>query len=227
MGYIYKITNLVNGNIYIGQTKRHYQQRWKEHIYRSARIDETSQSICKAIHKYGKENFLFEVLEECDDEILSEREIYYIDYYDSYNNGYNATPGGETGIFLQTGIPVCQWDMNGNFIRKWRTAQSVEEEYGWAHEDILRCCRGERITSHSYLWTFSEDIAPVIRDNRHYKKVALLDDNKNIIKVYNKIADASKELNIASTHISRACKKGYRAGGHYWKYITDEKEKNN
>jgi hypothetical protein len=47
-----------------------------------------------AIHKYGIKNFDFNILEVCSIEQLDERERYWISYYDSYNNGYNRTPGG-------------------------------------------------------------------------------------------------------------------------------------
>lgn len=51
-----------------------------------------------AYNKYGKENFTFELVEnldDCSEEYISEREIYWISYYDSHHNGYNCTDGGE------------------------------------------------------------------------------------------------------------------------------------
>ena len=47
------------------------------------------------LKKYGIKHFSIEQIEECPDEILSNREIYWIKFYDTYNNGYNATLGGE------------------------------------------------------------------------------------------------------------------------------------
>lgn len=93
MGYIYKITNLINGKMYIGQTKRSIDIRWKEHLR-----SKDDSPIHKAFRKYGIENFKIETLEECADELLNEKEIYYIKQYNSYNGhiGYNATPGGES-----------------------------------------------------------------------------------------------------------------------------------
>ena len=46
------------------------------------------------MRKYGIENFTFSVIEECSQEQLNEREIYWIEYYDTYKNGYNSTLGG-------------------------------------------------------------------------------------------------------------------------------------
>ena len=56
---IYKIENLVNHKVYIGQSI-HIEKRWQEHCRPSA-----DSAIAKAIRKYGKENFSFQILEEC------------------------------------------------------------------------------------------------------------------------------------------------------------------
>ena len=82
---IYKITNKVNGKIYIGQSI-HIEKRWQEHCQPS----NNKSLIAKAIKKYGKENFLFEVVEQCIEEELLKKEEYYIKLYNSVvPNGYN------------------------------------------------------------------------------------------------------------------------------------------
>lgn len=91
MGIIYKITNLINKKSYIGQTSKPLNARWKEH----KTGDYHRQVIDMAIKKYGKENFTINILEECSNEKLDERERYWIAYYDTYNNGYNSTEGGQ------------------------------------------------------------------------------------------------------------------------------------
>jgi hypothetical protein len=48
-----------------------------------------------AINKYGSENFSIEEVEECSPEVLNDREVYWIEQYGSFKNGYNATRGGE------------------------------------------------------------------------------------------------------------------------------------
>ena len=81
---IYKITNLVNGKAYVGQSV-HIERRWMEHC-----LPSTHSLIGKAIQKYGKENFSFQVIEECSVELLDEKEEYYISHYNSIvPNGYN------------------------------------------------------------------------------------------------------------------------------------------
>ena len=89
---IYKIKNKINGKIYIGQSND-IKRRLKEHCcpeaYKRSRIP-----VDIAIHKYGKENFIFEVVEECSLEQLNQREEFWIQYYDSYKMGYNCSKGG-------------------------------------------------------------------------------------------------------------------------------------
>lgn len=101
MGYIYVIKNNINNKLYIGQTSQSLDTRFKAHIRDSEAIDfenfvyKYKNKLYNAFRKYGVDKFYIEVVEECDNTLLNEREIYYIQYFDSYNNGYNSTLGGE------------------------------------------------------------------------------------------------------------------------------------
>ena len=86
---IYKITNKLNGKVYIGQSID-IDTRWRQHI--NAKDD---MLIHKSIQKYGAENFSFEVLLECPAEMLNDWERDMIALYDCISpNGYNLTEGG-------------------------------------------------------------------------------------------------------------------------------------
>lgn len=89
-GFIYKITNKVNGKSYIGQTRYTVEFRWRQHQHKRDNV-----YFHNAIHKYGIENFTVEILEECDYKDLNSREIFYIAKYDTFKNGYNLTLGGD------------------------------------------------------------------------------------------------------------------------------------
>lgn len=103
-GKIYKITNKLNGKIYIGQTLKSLEERFQKHCRKTTEKDKyhMNMAIKKAIRKYGKENFTIELIEEVNQELLDVREIYWISFYDSYNKGYNCTLGGQNGATRKT-----------------------------------------------------------------------------------------------------------------------------
>ena len=91
-GEIYIIKNDINNKVYIGQTIQGSEERFKQHL-KLLKSNE-KQLIHKAIKKYGKEHFYFEVLEDnIDIEYLDDREEYWIAKYDSVNKGYNLCDG--------------------------------------------------------------------------------------------------------------------------------------
>ena len=91
---IYKITNLKNQKIYIGQSVD-MKTRWSNHIKASLGIDSIAHSkVHDAMAEDGVWNFTFELLEKCSKDKLNEREKYYIDFYKSNLYGYNLTKGG-------------------------------------------------------------------------------------------------------------------------------------
>ena len=94
MRYVYIIRNLVNHKVYIGQTKN-LQQRKAVHFCTARKGD--CRHLYTAMRQYGFENFIFEVLEECVDELINQREKYWVTKFDSFNRekGYNLTSGGD------------------------------------------------------------------------------------------------------------------------------------
>ena len=101
MGYIYCITNLINEKKYVGKTIYSITERFKEHCSDSKRERCEKRPLYDAMNKYGIENFKVECLEEVDDCILSDREIYWINELQTYGSkGYNATKGGDGTILF-------------------------------------------------------------------------------------------------------------------------------
>lgn len=86
---IYKITNLLNEKIYIGQTRQPIEKRFLQHFKADSPL---GQDMCE----YGIENFTIEIIERCENqEQLNEREIFWINALNSKQpNGYNVTSGG-------------------------------------------------------------------------------------------------------------------------------------
>ena len=104
-GFIYIIKNTINNKVYIGQTRTSVNQRWSEHL-RHAKYGD--QVINRAMRKYGVDKFYIETLEICDFKVLDEREIYYIDLYNSTDKskGYNVSIGGNTPKFKRKVLSI-------------------------------------------------------------------------------------------------------------------------
>ena len=99
MSYIYKITNDINDKIYIGKTNLDIETRFKQHIRDSKKQSLKHRPLYNAIQKYGQQHFTIECIEECSTNEASSKEQYWIQFYNSYKNGYNATKGGDGKAF--------------------------------------------------------------------------------------------------------------------------------
>lgn len=99
VGKIYIVRNTVNDKVYIGQTICPIKERFGHHLSAAYTRTKSTRKFYNAIRKYGKDKFYVELIE---DNIpigkLDEKEIYYIEQYDSYNKGYNSTIGGDGAI---------------------------------------------------------------------------------------------------------------------------------
>lgn len=168
MNTIYKITNDINNKIYIGQTTRDLNIRWKEHC-RNGLNCHRNYPLYQAMYKYGISHFRIESLEKVDDSNVDEREKYWINYYQSYQKGYNATKGGKgyktpsptTKKHYSLGRckPVWQIDKDTNikinyFVSATEAARQVvpEKNARLARSNIGMVCNGKRITAFGYKW---------------------------------------------------------------------------
>lgn len=175
MGYIYKIQNLINGNVYIGQTQKHYNKRFQQHKANYDKPYFSHLTIYKAFAKYGLENFSFEPIEEIDNKLLDEREIYWIDYYDSYKNGYNSTHGGK---------PIKLFEYNLDEIielyNEKKSARKVAEIIGCDHSTI------DNILNANHVPRFT-------MGQRFNKKTIIAKDNE-IFQIFDSTLEAAQWL---------------------------------
>lgn len=128
-GRIYKITNKENGLIYIGCTISSLDKRFNEHLSRCFTSNYKSK-LYNSMKKYGQDNFTIELIEECDFNLIYETEKKYINQYNSYNNGLNATIGGEGCLGYvhspEIRVKISEAVKNGNSHK----GKTYEELYG-------------------------------------------------------------------------------------------------
>lgn len=116
-GFIYKISNKINNKVYIGKTLSSLEKRFKEHINDCEKSRMEKRPLYRAMCKYGVENFYIELVEESPIDILSERECYWIKYYNSYHDGYNATIGGD-GVQTYDYQAIVKEFISGKLIKE-------------------------------------------------------------------------------------------------------------
>ena len=97
-GYIYFIINQVTLERYVGKTTN-FTRRKNEHFERLRNNNHINKKLQSSFNKYGEENFVIQKIsyDDITKEELSEQEIYYINKYDSFYNGFNLTLGGDGG----------------------------------------------------------------------------------------------------------------------------------
>lgn len=144
MGYIYKIQNLINGNVYIGQTVKLVEKKFQQHRNNYDKPYFSQLTLYKAFKKYGLDNFSFETLEKVDNDKLDEREKYWIDYYDSYKNGYNMTLGGKL-------VELYKWDLQEilDLYHLHKSTRKVAEIIGCDHSTIDHLLNANNIPRYS------------------------------------------------------------------------------
>lgn len=208
MAYIYVITNQINGKQYVGKTLNTIETRFKEHCSDSKKERCNKRPLYDAMNKYGIENFTIETLEECSNDIVNDREIYWIDKLNTYHNGYNATLGGDGKAYIDAQQILTLW------------------QKGYIEKEIATSMQVDGQTVKKYLCSFGISPSEIIERGRSKCRIAIAQIDKNtneVIQVFNSTREAHRALNkpIAS-HITDVLK-GRRksAYGYVWKYLTD------
>jgi group I intron endonuclease len=145
---IYKVTNLENGKIYIGQTSSSLDERRRKHEYDAQRLNRKTVKFHNALLKYGFDKFNWEILRECEtQEELDYYEEYYIMQYNSIDRelGYNLKHGGKFGGCYSD---EAKEHMSDASLKKWQneeTASKMREGLKKATETWIQECKDRRI----------------------------------------------------------------------------------
>ena len=235
---IYEIVCLAKDGAYIGKTysKVGFDKRFQQHIRLLIANKHYNIHLQRAWNKYGKDNFIFRILEYCIDEVLNQREISWISNYKMLKrNIYNMTDGG-TGGATMTGkifskehrkklseakkghIATEKTRLKMSIARNGRgltpNAIEITRKFHTGRKRSLETCRNISLSK------IGKKQRPETVLKR-MKGVIQLDKNNNEIAKYNSIKDAQKQ--IGCWHIGKVCSgKLESSGGFRWKFILQE-----
>ena len=219
MAYIYKIINNINQKIYIGKTSSTIEKRFKEHCNDSKKERCEKRPLYDAMNKYGIENFTVEKVEEVEnDEIASEREIYWINKlrtYIGFNdcNGYNATLGGDSKR-------IYDYQVIAKKYLELKNQKETAKYFQCDVETVKKACQENNIEIIS-----SQQIAK----DAQKKCVKMYDLENNFIQEFETMKDAaiwvienklttSNKIDGVRSSIRKACNGQYKkAFNHIWK----------
>ena len=193
---IYKFTNLVNGKIYIGQTKNSLRKRIISHLSQSNNTNKHKKHYFqRALCKYGLESFDIEILETCAEYELNKREIYWINHFDTTNPrlGYNCTYGG-------------QGNRNAYVISE-DTRQKISEFHKNIWKDPKYRQRQHNIRSQ-------------ITRARYKRTILQLDFNGDIVNTWSNKIDINQAFTSHIYRLRNNTKKIYM-GGYMWMFQED------
>ena len=202
--YLYKITNEINGKVYIGKTSLTVEERYKEHLRDYKKDTKEKRPLYDAFNKYGINNFSVVELEKvANDDIASIREKELIEEYRSYIgfddcNGYNATLGGD-------GKRLYDYLLLSQEYQKLGSVKAVCAKYNCDKKTVRLACRENNVEI---------KIAP------NQKKIQRIDAKGNV-KEYNSIIEAAKDFpdkaaETARKNISRGLNAHKTAYGYKW-----------
>lgn len=200
---IYAIRNKINGKVYIGQSVN-ILQRWNDHKRRS-RYEEYEGNhypLYRAFKKYGVDNFEFILLEECNKNILNEREIYWIKKYNSYNDGYNATLGGGNSCTTSIKITEEEADNIKKLLMNTTLSQvEIAEKFNIDQSNVSLINIGK-------IW-YNQQLKYPLR-KQHGGKNAERVKNKKKKQLFSKCIDCGKQITIGAIRCVECHKKTTR-----------------
>lgn len=229
---IYKIKNKITGKIYIGQTID-YVRRLSQYKHSKAK---GQPKLFRSIIKYGFNNHTFSIIECCDACKLDEREVYWIEYYDSYHTGLNGSLGGEkntrgikwsTLSVFKSISKVYKCDTDGNIITVYYGLKIAAER----EKTEVKYYGGRNITSNGFVFLSESQINTVDfdeikkrfekKDDHRRKPVAQIDKTGKVIKIFKGVREACRITKIDHRSIAAVAggsKIRKTAGGYFWQY---------
>lgn len=124
---------------------------------------------------------------------------------------------------------VCQYTLNGNYIKTWKSMSEAARAYGGKASSIVSCCKGRCKTYKGFIWKYPEDTLTneeVVERNskifKNVKRISRYSLDGLFIQAYDNVHEASLDTGVKESCIYRCCSgKRKTSGGYIWKYIDD------
>jgi hypothetical protein len=243
---IYDIVNIANGKHYIGQSV-HIERRLRHHRRYLKKGSHINQHLQNAWNLYGESTFDFNIAEVCqrDKTIMREREQHWMDTCDSLRNGYNiwhsteSTDGfrhdAETILLLRQTSPrkkpVIQFDLTGNIMKLFHSAEEAERETGVHATHIRECGAAKTVSAGGFLWAF-EDIyvtngirmrdSIVLRKPKIERAVVKLGFDFAKVCEFDNLSDAARSAGTSHCAIRQVCLgNAYCVDNHRWMFKNE------
>lgn len=206
---IYKISNLTNSKIYIGSSKQ-IRKRWVAHIKDFIDNTHDNKKLQNHFNKYGIENFMFEIVEFCEEEDLIEIETNYILKFNSIKEGFNIILPAKQPIndkrvkCVETGII-------------YKSINEAAEKTGVRSDSISAVCRGIQAKAGGYHWELVDEPGKKYKNKANRVRKVYCFNNDT---TYSSVKEASLKLNLYDSMIIDVCKgKRNHTGNYVFKYV--------
>lgn len=243
--YVYMIENLKNNKCYVGITKGEIKNRWNSHK-KSAKGNNSSQTIHKAIRKYGVESFSINEIDQATSiDELYKREKFWIKKLDTKNKGYNETDGGEgtLGLVLseerKNTLRVKankRWSdpeekkKHSELMTKWHKYHPISEEtreklknrdirVGWQHTEETKKLMKQNSIGKNKGHIKSEETKQLMRENHSNSKERIVIFLDNTEETFISLSEVSRSLNIPKTTLKWIVKHNTQSKKHNIKEI--------
>ena len=224
---IYCIENITTNKKYIGQSID-INDRWRKHISELNHNSHHNDYLQKAWNKYGEDDFTFYILEYCEEKYLDDKEIYYINLYNTTDrkHGYNLKSGGQFNCHLTEEIKSKISESNkkayqNQELRDLRSANALKQ---WSNPEIKEKIMGSN--NGMYGKHHTEESKQKMRD----KKVGKRSFRRNTTPVFceelnqrfDDATKAGKRLSLDGSAILKVCQgKRKTCGGYHWKFLNN------
>lgn len=228
---IYLVTNKINGHQYVGQSTD-IKRRWMEHKCPSSIAND--RTINKAYRKYGFDNFEYRVIEECSEEMLDEREMFWIKKLHPVYNMNNGGVGNKGHHHSEATKKILSMKSKAQWVNS-----TEEEKIRRIKNNLTGQPKGHKVSLETRVKLRKANIGKKAseetklkmsisqkgkNDNKsHFKTVVAVKRNGKMFAIFFSVKYAGEFLNIHPSSISRALKNArYHSCGYYWKYWSVE-----